>query len=144
MRLVDAYLEPGAADFLYRLMAERPPESWISHTRLPTRDQHADFFDSRPFRYWELILRDDETMLGAIECKDTNEFGVSILAEYQRRGYGSAAVILFMATHTPLPEIKAIRSGHWLANIATHNEYSKSFFKGLGFAPVQETWQRHD
>ncbi len=141
MRLVDFYDENVTPGVLYWLMYERPPESFISHTTLPTPAQHAEFVRSKPFRYWYLIQH-LETYVGAIECTDRNEVGVAIFKTHQRKGYAREALKLFFETHEPLPAIPAIRNGKWLANVATGNEASRAFFAKLGFAPIQETWAK--
>ena len=138
MRLVSVYTEPEAVDVLYRLMEERPRESWITHEGLPTREEHLQFVRSIPFLCWYLI--EEGGYIGAIECNDRNELAISVLKEFQRKGYGTRALKLFFSLHKPLPAIPAIRNGHWLANIAHGNDYSKIFFSRLGFSPLQTTY----
>ena len=138
MRLIDAYADQAASDVLYRLLAERPIESCISHRELPDMAEHERFIKSRPFRYWYL-LQVDVHYIGALECTDRNEIGVSLLREYWRQKFAREALELFMAAHEPLPAIPAIRNGHWLANIGIRNNGSKRFFASLGFKPLQET-----
>lgn len=148
MKLVPVRGNPDAAPFLYELLGERPRENFISHEQLPARDEHEEFVAEHPFRYWYLVSCEsgdgnaDDLYVGAVEVTDRNEIGVSILKRHQRRGYGSGALELFMATHEPLPPIKAIRNGHWLANIAQYNIGSKLFFAAAGFQAIQETWRR--
>lgn len=141
MILVDVYATPDAVDVLYRLMAERPIESCVSHMRLPTMDEHVRFIATKPFRYWYL-LQVDQHYVGALECTTQNEIGVSLLCEYRRNHYATEALNLFFQTHKPLPGIPAIRNENWLANIAMNNNGSKRFFAGIGFKPIQETWMR--
>ena len=139
MRLVRVYDEPRAVEILYQLLAERPKENWISHTEMPTREEHEAFVHSKPFLYWYLIEEGGE-FVGAIECNHRNEMGVSVLRKHQRRGYGTRALGMFIAAHEPLPPIKAERAGIWLANIAGRNSASIRFFKKLGFRHLQETY----
>ena len=44
IRLVDIYrggkIDQADVDFLYALLAERPPEANISHREMPTPEQH--------------------------------------------------------------------------------------------------------
>lgn len=144
MRLVDAYTDEFAETVLYDLLAERPQENRISHAQMPSRDEHRTFLAGRPFYHWYLVTVPatlGADYVGAIECTDRNEIGVAIFKRYQRRGYGSAAIRLFMRLHQPLPAIAAIRNGHWLANIGAANISSKLFFAALGFTALQETWR---
>ena len=139
MKLVPVYGDSNAAGVLYELLDERTVENRISHERMPTYAEHEAFIASHPFRYWYLIEVEGERV-GALEVTDLNEIGVAILRRHQRRGYGRAALKLFLATHEPLPPIPAKRNGRWLANIAVSNEGSKAFFRKAGFVPLQETW----
>lgn len=150
MRLINVKNNPDAIEVLYDLLAERPAENFISHERMPTRLEHARFVTSEPFRFWYLIetavplLRNGkpvDCIVGALEATLDNEIGVAIFKKYHGMGFATAAIGNFMRSHKPLPPIPAIRNGRWLANIATRNEKSKSFFKTLGFRPIQETWE---
>lgn len=148
MRLVSAYTGSRftKVNVLYRLMLERPQNSWISREGVPTLEDHAAFVASKPFLYWYLIQGtvdegvDDQRYYGAIECTGRNEIGVSIFREFQRRRMASDALALFFSNHNPLPEIPAIRNGNWLANISVHNRESEKFFEKQGFKPLQTTW----
>jgi hypothetical protein len=129
-------------DTLYRLLEERDPDSFISHREMPTREAHAQFVLSRPFRYWYLLKPPAfPEFVGALECLDTNEIGVTIFKGWQRRGFGKLALEQFMRSHQPLPAIPAKRNGSWLANIAIANDTSKSFFAKMGFVKLQEVWK---
>lgn len=140
MHLASVYETEGAEHILYDLLAERPPENWISHEHMPTPEEHRAFVASRPFFHWYLIRVGPESV-GAIEVTDLNEIGVAIFRRFQRKGYGMQALRFFIQTHKPLPMIPARRSGHWLANIACGNVPSKLFFAEAGFKSVQETWR---
>ena len=139
MRLVSVKGNPDAEMILWDLLAERPRYAWISHGEMPSRSAHAKFVEHHPFLYWYLIEAHGN-YVGAIEVTDRNEIGVHILQEHQRKGYGIKALRLFLDDHRPLPPIKAVRNGKWLANIATGNEAAKEFFAGAGFKKLQETW----
>ncbi len=143
MHLVDVYSEPRAISVLYEIMAERPPESWISHEAMPTLEAHKLFVAMRPFRLW-LLIQVQAAFVGAIEATDRNELGISILKRFQRHGYGRTALTMFLRDYPPLPPIPAIGNGKWLANIAVNNVASAEFFGEMGFVPLQETWVRRD
>lgn len=139
MKLVPVRETEAAASVLWQLLEERPRDSWISHDAMPTREEHERFVQSHPFIHWYLI-DNLGVYVGAIEVTDRNEIGVSLLKGYQKKGFAYQALSMFLANHQPLPAIKAIRNGRWLANIATRNEASKDFFFRMGFVPLQETW----
>ena len=123
---------------LYQILSERPLEHGISHTEMPSMQEHIEFVLNHPFRHW-LLIQEDGAYIGAIECLPTNEFGIHILNEFQGKGYGKQAAKLFMETHEPSPAIPAVRNGNWLANCSPKNTKSQKFFEGLGFVPIQTT-----
>lgn len=140
MKLEDVYASVElSAPILLALLAERPRANWISHGALPSMKDHRAFIASKPFRYWYLIDAGSRRV-GAIEVTNSNEIGIAVLEEHQRKGHAREALTMFLQTHKPLPPIPAIRNGRWLANIATRNEKSKDFFWHAGFRPLQETW----
>jgi RimJ/RimL family protein N-acetyltransferase len=140
----------GALEFLYELMKERDPEINISHSTLPTMDQHRAFVTSRPYRFWYLLEATDfqtknperdHPWIGYISATRDNEIGIVLLRAWRGHGFGAQAVQEMMSTHKPNPAEPSVRSGHWLANIAPGNEYSRLMFLKLGFRKIQETYQ---
>ena len=129
-----------AVTTLYHILKERPIEHGISHKKMPSFSEHIEFMETKPFRYWYLVVIDGISV-GAIECLPTNEFGIHLLKEFQGKGFGRQAVELFLSTHEPLPAIPAVRNGHWCVNVAPANEGAAAFFKALGFHKIQETFE---
>ena len=142
MRLVDAYTSPGAAEFLYQLLGERPAGANISHAAMPSFEQHAAFVAAKRYRLWLLIESDEGERLGALYATDRNEVGIFVAQAHQRKGVASEAIRKFMAEYDPLPAIPSVRAGRWLANIAPGNEGSKDLFRSLGFEKIQETFAK--
>lgn len=141
MKLVDVYSQGAAAvEFLFELIQQTTPEQSISHRTMPGLTEHATFVASHPYRYWFLIVNDDGLWLGAIYATWLNEIGIRIDQSYQGGGYGPRAVQVLIDDYIPLPEMKAVRRGHWLANIAPGNERSKLMFQSLGFREIQRTY----
>ena len=136
--LVDAYETPTAPFVLYALLKQRPEESRISHRAMPSEQAHVDFFKSRPYRFWYLV-EIDNLFIGEIHVTENNEIGIFMSTRHRGKGYGSAALALFMAQHEPMPAIPAKRIGKWLANVSPSNERSAMFFRRHGFRQVQIT-----
>ena len=86
MKLVPVKDVQQASAVLFRLLQERPQRAYISHERMPTWDEHEDFVDSAPFRYWYLLRIidiDGPLYVGALECTDLNEIGIAVLERYR-------------------------------------------------------------
>jgi len=160
IRLLDLYegdhIREGALEFLYDLMKERTPEISISHTTLPTFEQHRQFVTRRPYRLWYMIEPTGTRVIatkavgelpvyywvGYVSATPRNEIGVVLAKAYRGQGYGPLAIRELMRLHEPLPAEPSVRAGRWLANIAPGNEHSQYIFRDkLGFKKIQETYQ---
>lgn len=146
VRLVNVYqagrIRPGAVKFLHRLLEERPREANISHTGVPTLEQHRRFVRRRPYRAWYLV----ETSalgerVGSVSVTGRNEIGIAILRAHQRKDYARAALRQFLATVRPLKGVRSTRRGRFIANVAPGNRRAHRFFLGLGARPIQVTYE---
>lgn len=148
IKLIDVYegqgIRAGALEFLYELMKERDPEINISHSTLPTFEQHRQFVTRRPYRCWYLIEQPapcpPSLWAGYASATHSNEIGVVLVKKARGLGIGPAAVRQLMQHHQPLPADPGVRNGHWLANIAPGNEHSIHVFERLGFRKISETY----
>lgn len=140
MTLIDVYAvrpEITAIALLYALFLERPRETWISTTEIPTTDEHSAFVASRPYRAWYLLWTERDDFVGSIYLGHDNSIGVAVLRAFQKKGYGSMAIELLMEKHEPLPGLPSCRSKHFVANIAIGNDASERLFAKLGFQTIQ-------
>ena len=131
MNLVSAYERHDDGWLLYILLSEREPEASISHKRMPCIRQHMEFFESKPYEAWYLILQNCEPV-GACYLSKQNEIGVQVFKRHQGKGYGKAAVQELMKRHG---------KRRYLANINPQNERSAKMFKDLGFNLIQHTYE---
>lgn len=133
-------VRPGAVEFLYELMKERDPEINISHSTLPTFEQHQAFVERQPYRLWYLIDHKEEGWVGYVSATERNEIGIVLKKSARGRGFGPRALQLFIADNHPLASAPSQRNGRWLANIAPTNPHSRHVFEKLGFRKIQETF----
>jgi RimJ/RimL family protein N-acetyltransferase len=140
IRLVDVYrggrIDQTDVDFLYALLAERPPEANISHREMPTPEQHKQFVHRRPYACWYIIgAQDGEERqgpnVGAIYLTQAREVGIFILRDYWGAGYAKAA----------LEELRRLQPGRILANVAPENHRSHRFFKAAGGRLISQTYE---
>lgn len=131
--LVDVYRTPGAIDVCWQLLLERDPRESISHKKMPTWQEHTNFFHGHPYEAWYLIEADGQTR-GACYLTHQREIGVGVLKQHRGHGYGSKAVEQLIRAHGP---------GRFLANINPANDKSIALFAKLGFTgPIQLTYER--
>lgn len=133
-----------ALDFLYDLLTKREAGVSISHKKMPTKDEHADFVCSIPRRKWWLVYAQfgDEACPGVFDYRNIpvgsaylskqNEIGIHIMRTYQGRGFGLSAVRKIIAMFP---------GERLLANVSPGNEKSHKLFKGVGGIVIQHTYE---
>lgn len=148
----------------YDLLAERPPEANISHSLLPSREQHREFYHSNPYRAWLAIIPTQPTRqaertqqrptayirqgkttpvwpaVGTVLLTFRNEIGIAILRDHRRQGYARRAIEEVLRIYPPLNAEPSIRPGHYVANVAPTNAPSIALFSSLGRL-VQHTYR---
>jgi RimJ/RimL family protein N-acetyltransferase len=141
--LIDVYGAHGSVkntvlQVLYEHLAKREPNTSISHTTMPTWDQHENFVRANPYARWFLIF--DITAggyrglypIGQVYLTRDDEIGLYMKAEYRKRGFATEAIKELMRfTKRPV----------YLANINPLNAPSIAFFEKLGFRHVQNTYR---
>ena len=116
--------------FLYNLLEERKPISYISHKKMPTYEEHVNFVKSSPYSKW-YIIEVDGKRAGTIYLTKQNEIGIFLNEGLQEKGIGSNALNVLIGKNPGL---------RYLANINPENKKSIKFFKKLGFTLIQYTY----
>ena len=117
--------------FLYNLLDERKPVTYISHKKMPTYEEHVNFVKSSPYSKWYIIEVDGERA-GSIYLTKQNEIGIFHNEGLQEKGIGSNALNVLIGKN---PDLR------YLANINPENKKSIKFFKKLGFTLIQYTYE---
>jgi RimJ/RimL family protein N-acetyltransferase len=117
--------------FLYNLLEERKPVTYISHKKMPTYEEHVNFVKSSPYSKWYIIEVDGERA-GSIYLTKQNEIGIFLNEGLQEKGIGSNALNVLIGKN---PDLR------YLANINPENKKSIKFFKKLGFTLIQYTYE---
>ncbi len=119
----------------------REPEHNISHKSMPCYGDHAEFVQSMPYRWWDLITSDvwfERFGVGYVTKND--EIGLYLWPAFRKLGYGSLVLDLYKN-----------KTDHLFANIAKSNLPSQAFFKKCGFVLKEEQpeqfvyeWRAHN
>ena len=117
--------------FLYNLLEERKPVTYITHKKMPTYEEHVNFVKSSPYSKWYIIEVDGERA-GSIYLTKQNEIGIFLNEGLQEKGIGSNALNVLISKN---PDLR------YLANINPENKKSIKFFKKLGFTLIQYTYE---
>jgi len=131
----------GHVQFLYSLVLEREPGTWISTKEPPSYHTHAYFVTHHPYRYW-WIIEQGGNLIGSLYFGNDNSIGVAIAKRFQRRRFAFIAIKMAMSAHPPLPGIPSVRPACYVANVAPHNQASAELFEKLGFKLLQMTYGR--
>jgi RimJ/RimL family protein N-acetyltransferase len=124
-------LYPDAKEVLWELLGERKPHQNISHSEMPTWEEHCAFVDSEPYDGWWLI-EDGGKIRGSVYFTKQREIGIFVFERYAGMGYGADAV-KFIEDHYELPV-------H--ANISIRNAQSMAFFVKQGYEFLQVTLRK--
>ena len=117
--------------FLYNLLEERKPITYISHKKIPTYEEHVNFVKSSPYSKWYIVEVDGERA-GSIYLTKQNEIGIFLNEGLQEKGIGSNALNVLISKNPGL---------RYLANINPENKKSIEFFKKIGFTLIQYTYE---
>lgn len=115
---------------LYSFLRARltEPETNISHSRMPSWEDHVKFLASSPYRYWYFIATPALELIGACYVTKESEIGIFISKAWRRKGAGEEAIEhLISMGGLPL-----------YANINPQNAASLAFFAKQGFKECQK------
>ena len=118
-------------ELLYNILREREPEESITHTAIPSYEEHVNFIKSKPYSIWYIILQNNEKV-GTVYLSQEDEVGIFIKKEYQKQGIGKIALELLIKTN---PRKK------FYANVNPKNSKSIQFFEDFGFKLIQNTYE---
>lgn len=131
-------------EFLYNLLKERDDTINISHTKMPSYEEHVRFWESSPYKickvmslfryYTENTLNCEIIPFGYIYLSKKDEIGIFITKAYQNKGFGTKILRRFIHNYVP-DEVKTV-----YANINPKNYRSAKLFKSIGFKHIQNTF----
>lgn len=142
--LKDVYKTIGAPAVLYDFLLERSKlvDVNISHVKMPSYEEHLEFFNSKPYRRWYFIFIATPSLsvfniknsqaIGSIYLTHNNEIGIFVSEKWREKGYAKKAIEKLMYFY---PEPR------YLANINPNNTKSIELFSSLGFVHIQNTYE---
>ena len=109
----------------------------ISHTNLPSKNEHSEFVSSHPYRIWYLIYK-NRRLFGSVYLHTDNSVGVDLI-EYTESEIFS--VIKYIKdNHKPLPSIKSVRRATFFINVPSENERFVKSLKNLNVNEIQRSF----
>lgn len=145
MNLINVYedREDQAVEFfLFRVLRDRlsEPIANISHTAMPTWEEHKEFIKKKVYHAWYAIQNTSEDLIGTVFITKTNELGIFIRKPFRGKGYASWALNTVMKMHPPLPGQPSQVNPRFVANIRDGNAASIALFESLGAKILSHTY----
>ena len=123
---------------LFEILKSRNSQSNISHTKLPSYKKHKQFVNSKPYRYWFLILSSNQ-VIGNTYITRLNE--ISIKLKKKNSFYYQEILSLLINNLKPLKAIPSKRRSSFLLNVSSKDKNLISLFSRMGLKKIQETYK---
>lgn len=117
---------------LYELLERR--EHKISHTKLPSYEEHCDFVKNNPYLHW-YIVSDGPEHLGSFYIKKDNSIGLNIYSP--SRAVLTACLDFIKRNFTPQNSIASMVPDYFYINVAYSNKKAIDILEDLGLSPIQ-------
>jgi len=118
-------------DFLYELLKSRDSRTNISHKSMPTYKEHVKFIQSKPYKFWYVIIF-EKSRIGSIYLSKQDEIGIFILQDFHDVGLGKLALDRLIEMNP---------RERYLANVNPKNSKSIKFFEKNNFKLIQHTYE---
>jgi len=120
---------------LYKLLLER--EYSISHTDIPSLNEHSKFVSSHPYVAWYLIYK-RKNLVGSFYVNSDNSIGLNF--NQSTKEYVSEIISFVKANHKPLPSVKSVRRGEFFMNVSSNNGDLIKCLQQLGKEEIQRSF----
>jgi hypothetical protein len=117
--------------FLYELLKNKDPNSNISHKKMPSYDEHAEFVMSEPYTAW-YIIECDKKNAGAIYLSTRDEIGISINNHYEYEEIAEPALKLLMESNP---------RKRYLVNVGPKDTRTQEFLLKIGFSSLEYIYE---
>ncbi len=118
-------------EFLYKILKERETVQSITHTEIPSYNEHIEFVKSKPYSNWYIILQDNKK-IGTVYISQQDEIGIFVKKEFQSKGIGKKSLEEL---------IKKNPRKKFYANVNPKNLKSIQFFEDFGFKLIQQAYE---
>lgn len=132
MKLTSVYKNKRGVDILLDLLKKRDPIENISHREMPSWEDHAKFFYSKPYLHWNFVENDAGKIIGAAYLSRAFEIGVHLFPEFKNKGYEQQAIQMMMVLYG---------RPRYFVNVSVNNWDMMGVVKELGFNHVQNTYE---
>ena len=123
---------------LFDILKKRSSNSNISHSKLPTLKEHKAFVYSKPYRFWFLIKRSEDT-IGSVYITRYNEISIKLI-KHNTKIYKDT-LLLIIKNIKPLKGIASKRNKSFLINVSAKDKKQTNLLSKLRLRKIQETFK---
>ena len=118
---------------LYKLLKER--EYNISHTKMPSFEEHMDFVFNNPYKEWFLV-KYNNIYIGSFFIQNDNSIGIKINSKNVSR---CIEIILnyIIENFKPIPAIKSKIPERFYLNVPYEDKNFQNYLCQIGYKPNQ-------
>ena len=120
---------------LHKILLDRKYS--ISHTDIPSLNEHNKFVLSHPYVAWYLIYK-SENLVGSLYVHSDNSIGLNV--NQSTKEYVSEIISFVKANHKPLPSVKSVRRGEFFINVSSNNGELIKCLQQLGKDEIQRSF----
>ena len=124
------------SEALFELLKRRAHS--ISHSKLPSRDEHYAFVKRHPYQFWMMILEDD-CPIGTFYLQKDNSIGLNILEPSQH--LVSEVLRYIKQNFKPFKEIKSKVPPYFYVNVPYENEKLNELLLDSEAMPIQISYK---
>lgn len=124
---------------LYQQLAMRQHK--ISHSALPSFDEHERFVREHPYRNWSIVIHGEREVMGSVYLTYDNTIGLNLSSEVTREQLGEVLNLVY-ESYVPLPAVKSVRAGYFSLNVPYSNCSMQAALVELGFSEIERTFIR--
>ena len=110
----------------------------ISHKMMPTYEEHKNFVNNNPYRFWYLISKGKHP-IGTIYAKEDNSIGLNIDKEYH--DFLQEILNFIQLKYEPLREKASMVPSYFYINVASNNIEMKKLLLKYNYTEIQVSYQ---
>ena len=123
-------------EVLYSLLKNRRYS--ISHKKLPNFEEHKNFVECNPYRYW-YIVKDSREILGSFYIKRDNSIGLNLI---EPTIFLVKQILVYVRKNfEPNPENPSITPSYYYINVPEKNKKLISILETLGEKRLQVSFK---
>lgn len=125
------------SELLYQLLLNRTNS--ISHTNMPTYQEHENFVRNHPYRAWSIVISETGDVLGAWYLKTDNSIGINLLDQFKTVVRQIMSFVCLY--HEPLNPIPSVVPPYFFVNASTDNVQLIEYLKEFEFSNIQVSFR---